>query len=69
LPLQDAEFAVEEGSSVANMLAPRQAAKMQVASVTALIELFLPPVLGLLLKMRQPAVSRIYPQLLMRVGL
>jgi hypothetical protein len=30
------------------MLAPRQAAKMQVANVTALIELFLPDVLGLL---------------------
>jgi hypothetical protein len=61
LPLQDEEFAVEEGSSVANMLTPREAAKMQVASITALIDILLPHVLGLLLTMRQSAVSRIYP--------
>ena len=34
---QDAEFAVEEGSSVANMLTPRHAAKIQVANVNAFI--------------------------------
>jgi hypothetical protein len=36
------------------MLAPKQAARMQVANVTALIRLFLPHVSGFLLKMRQP---------------
>jgi hypothetical protein len=61
LPLHDVELAVEEDATVPNMLAPRQAAKMHVASVAALIESFLPHVLGLLLNLRQPDVSRIYP--------
>jgi hypothetical protein len=38
LLLHDGALAVEEGSSVANMLAPRQAARMKVAIVAALME-------------------------------
>jgi hypothetical protein len=51
------------------MLTPRQAAKMQVASITALIELLLPYVLGLPLKMRQSAVFRISPNFWWGLGL
>jgi hypothetical protein len=60
LPLHDGEVAVEEGSSVANMLAPRQAARRQIANVTVLMELSLLQIFGVLLKMPQAGAGVTY---------